>query len=229
MNNDLIGKRFGRLVVVEEGDPYISPKGHKSKRWICKCDCGNTTSVQKAKLVSGQTLSCGCYIREKSSVVHTTHGLSKHPLLRVWSSMINRCSNPNNEHYSYYGGRGISVWEGWRKDVKIFIGWCVANGWKEGLQIDRINNDGNYEPDNIRFVSRSQNQMNTRSRRGSSSKYKGVSWVKNINKWMARITLNGKTKCLGCFETEEEAALAYNKAASEIFGEHAYLNLVREV
>lgn len=71
--------------------------------------------------------------------------------------------------------------------------------------------------------------MNTRSRRGSSSKYKGVSWVKNINKWMARITLNGKTKCLGCFETEEEAALAYNKAASEIFGEHAYLNLVREV
>lgn len=95
----------------------------------------------------------------------TTHGLTGHPLYCVWKGLRERCRSPKNRNYFRYGGRGIKVCEEWNTDFKCFVDWSLANGWKPGLQIDRINNDGNYEPGNCRFVDRIVNVNNTRKNR----------------------------------------------------------------
>ena len=91
-----------------------------------------------------------------------THGLRAHPLCSVWSDMKTRCYNSNQKSYKHYGGRGIIVCEEWTGDFKCFYDWAIKNGYKKGLQIDRINNDGNYEPDNCRFVTTAENCRNSR-------------------------------------------------------------------
>lgn len=91
-----------------------------------------------------------------------THGQSRHPIYNTWRGMIGRCKHRSNRYYHNYGGRGIRVCEEWQ-DAFTFIIWAMANGWQEGMQIDRINNDGNYEPSNCRFVSRTDNCRNSRS------------------------------------------------------------------
>lgn len=151
---------YGRLIILREVDPIQYKSGNLSRRFLCKCDCGNEKIVQMSSLRNGMTKSCGCYNTELTILKNTSHNLSKHPLYLVWKSMKRRCSSPKAEFYARYGGRGISVCEQWINSFQAFYDWCLTNGYEKGLQIDRINNDGNYEPDNCRFVTRTENIRN---------------------------------------------------------------------
>lgn len=139
------------------------------------------------------------------------HGLGDHKLYYVWISMKYRCYNKNHPSYHNYGGRGISVCDEWMKDVKTFYDFAIENGWKEGLEIDRINNDGNYEPSNIRFVSHRKNNLNTRKQKNNTSGYVGVYFDKARNKWQARLKIYRKEHNLGRFENKEDAVQARNQ------------------
>lgn len=152
---DLAGEIFGRLTVLEFADK--AKCGHK--RWLCRCDCGTEIVVWGSSLKTGNTKSCGCLKRE----VRTTHGLHRHPLYNAWENMNARCANPNNKKYTDYGGRGISVCTEWRSDFQAFYDWAVANGWELGLELDRVNNNGNYKADNCRWATRTQQNRNTRA------------------------------------------------------------------
>lgn len=160
---DLTGKVFGRLTVVALGPGGLNSEGGKIVNWWCQCSCGREDLILclPASLKSGHTKSCGCYKNEKTSERALRHGLHKHPLFKVWSAIQQRCTNPKTVNYKNYGGRGIDLCKEWRLDFKTFYDWSMANGWEKGLQIDRINNDGNYEPGNCRWVTASQNMRNT--------------------------------------------------------------------
>lgn len=220
---DLIGNQYGRLLVVER-------KGsdeHRNAIWKCICSCqdANEVMVTTNQLRSGNTKSCGCLSKETARNLLQTHGLRYHPLYQVWRNMLARCNNPKASKYSQYGGRGIKVCDRWLSSIENFIE-DVSEGYEKGLELDRINNDGDYEPDNVRWVTHQQNNMNKRSRKNTSSKYKGVSWMPKKGKWRAYITVNGKFHSLGSFLSEEDAAKAYNEAAKEMFGEYANLNII---
>ena len=170
---DLSKRRFGRLLVIERAEPAISPKGIITQMWHCVCDCGNEINVRHSCLQSGHTTSCGCYHREKFGDVNRTHNLShKSHLYSVWKNMKDRCYREKCKSYKNYGGRGIEVCDEWRSDYKAFYDWSMANGYKEEqtaggvniLSIDRINNDGNYEPSNCRWVTADVQAKNKRKR-----------------------------------------------------------------
>ena len=158
---DLLGKRFDRLVVIERAEN--TKQG--DAQWLCRCDCGNEKIIRANALKTGRTRSCGCLLSECSkkrmAKLMTKHGKSNSRLYRVWASMKERCSSANNKGYDNYGGRGISVCDKWQ-EFEPFYKWAIANGYKKRLEIDRIDNDGNYEPDNCRWVTSKQNCRNTR-------------------------------------------------------------------
>lgn len=142
------------------------------------------------------------------------HGYSKHSLYNVWTSVKHRCYSFKSEFYKDYGGRGISVCDEWM-NPKIFIEWCLENGWKKGLEIDRRDNDGNYCPENCRFVTHKENVHNRRLLMETNiSGYCGV-YRKNRKKWGSQITIDSKNKYLGYFDTPKEAAIAYDKAVPD--------------
>lgn len=159
--NQLIGKKIGRLRVVKEVGRYVLPSGKSLRKVECKCECGNVIEIILNALTrSRPTVSCGCFAKEVSHVNNTTHGLKSHNLYRKFWGMITRCYNPKYDNYSRYGGRGIKICDEWLYDFEAFYHWSIENGWKPGLQIDRINTDGNYEPSNCRYVSAKLNNRN---------------------------------------------------------------------
>lgn len=150
---DLTSKRFGYLTALYPD----TNKTNKRSKWICRCDCGNITSVATCDLTSGHTQSCGC---KKFESRNATHGKSKTPLYSVWCDMKKRCYNQNEYSYPHYGGRGIVVCNEWLNDFAAFELWAVNNGYSESLTIDRINNDKNYCPENCRWVTHDKQQRN---------------------------------------------------------------------
>ncbi len=149
---DLTNRNFGKLTVIER-----SGKGSPIK-WGCLCDCGNYTIVIADNLRGGHTKSCGCLRKE----VPSTHGKSKHPLYWTWTYMKQRCgiTKPQKRDREYYVSRGITICDEWL-DFLTFYKWA-KDKWRKGLQLDREDNDGNYTPDNCRFVTHKVNQQNTR-------------------------------------------------------------------
>lgn len=153
---DLTGNVFGRLTVL--GYHHTDKK---VAYWSCLCSCGNEVVVRGSSLRNGMTKSCGCYRTDATKISNSTHGLTNHPLHTIWAGMKQRCYDTNCESYRHWGGRGISVCVEWL-DFIPFYEWSVANGYERGLSIDRINNDGNYEPSNCRFTTRKVQGNNTR-------------------------------------------------------------------
>ena len=140
-------------------------------------------------------------------------------------NMKKRCYSKSNDNYGRYGSIGVTICKEWLNDTQLFIDWCRANGYKKGLQIDRIDNNRGYSPENCRFVTRSENQQNTRLlRKTNTSGYRGVSASRGL--WVATITNNGKQKHLGRFKTKKEAAQAYNKYVTKNNTHHP-LNIIK--
>lgn len=157
-SKNIIGDRFGRMVVVRLHDPGASGR-HAS--WECRCDCGKTSVAQGSKLANGNTKSCGCLRRELGIAANTTHGRARTPTYRIWVLMRYRCFNPKAKPYKYYGGRGITVCDRWLSFQNFFDDMGER---PSGMSIDREDNDGNYEPGNCRWATPKEQRANQRRR-----------------------------------------------------------------
>lgn len=156
---DLVGQRFHRLVVLRRDDNAVSGAG-KHARWMCHCDCGNETSVLSHVLKNGDQKSCGCYSVERAHYRNRTHGLYGTLMYNRWNGMMDRCYCPTNPGFKYYGGRGIKVCERWHNPANFYAD--MGDPPFEGATLDRINNDGDYEPGNVRWATLSQQNQNRR-------------------------------------------------------------------
>lgn len=161
---DISGQKFGRLTAVERID--TDKRGELI--WLCQCECGNTTKVRSSHLRNGRTKSCGCLKRERTIERNFKHGACQNGettrLYITWRNMRRRCQDPEEKNYENYGGRGISVCEKWQ-DFRNFQKWAKNNGYKEDLEIDRIDNDGDYCPENCRWVTHQKQSNNKRTNR----------------------------------------------------------------
>lgn len=174
---NIIGQKFGKLLVVEN----LNIKSHGSTLHRCICECGNTKDIPISYLKSNHTTSCGCLTRQ----THTTHNLSRSRLYNIYSGMLARCFRKNHHAYKNYGGRGITVCDEWKDDFIVFFKWAMDNGYKNNLTIDRIDNNGNYEPDNCRWISKAEQTRN--SRKNVYLTYNGV--TKTISEWSKQFNI----------------------------------------
>lgn len=160
--NDIVGKKFGRLTVVKYSHKIKkNDNKHYDRYYLCLCECGKQVIVTRHHLLNNHTKSCGCFRKEKFNTYK--HGLCYHRLYRIWDKIKHRCYNANCKRYSSYGGRGITVCDEWKNDFLTFYNWSIANGYQDNLTIDRINNDGNYEPSNCRWTTVKVQSTNTRT------------------------------------------------------------------
>ena len=155
---DIIGARFGRLTPLE-----VVGRSKKLyvRIWRCHCDCGKTVDVYEPSLLSGRTSSCGCLKRERLLAANLTHGRSSSRLYRIWTNMKTRCSNPHSTQFKWYGGRGISFTSEWSA-FEPFMNWALSHGYEDTLELDRIDTNGDYSPENCRFVTHKENCNNRR-------------------------------------------------------------------
>lgn len=171
---DLTGKRFGRWTVLE----FAFHDKNYARYWLCKCDCGTIKEVKQQSLTSGRSTSCGCYHKEDAARIigerSRKHGDFGTKLYGVWAAMKRRCYNPNTKFYHDYGGRGITVCDEWQEYIP-FKEWALANGYEEGLTIDRIDVNENYCPENCRWITQREQCYNTRKTR--FVEYKGEKYT----------------------------------------------------
>jgi hypothetical protein len=155
-----VGTKYGRWTVLK--GPY-SPRP-KYVRILCRCDCGTTKEINYGHLREGRSTSCGCLSREKTIARSTKHGYSHHPLFSVWIGIRRRCFDPKDARFPWYGGRGITLEAAWRNDAGAFIEHVLEHLGErpDGLSMDRIDNDGNYEPGNLRWASPQEQIENSR-------------------------------------------------------------------
>lgn len=185
---DLTGQRFGRLIVIKR----VENNKNNKVQWLCKCNCGNITYLSTSALTTGNTKSCGCLKHEGKS--NLKHGKTKTRLYHIWNGMKQRCFNPKTIKYHNYGGRGIIVCESWQKDFMSFYEWAICNGYDENKSrkqqvLDRIDNNGNYEPNNCRWITQSENCRNRNNNILLTKN--GVS--KTIAEWCEELNLNQRT------------------------------------
>lgn len=181
VKTDLSGKVFGKLTVLHQADDYVSKTGKPYATWLCKCECGVEKVYMQCSLTTGHTVSCGCHRRALMKEAKTIHGGVGTKLYNSWRAMKERCTNPHAENYPSYGGRGIRVCEEWL-DYEIFMSWALTHGYKPGLTIDRVDMNGDYTPENCRWINQRQQCNNKRNNR--------------------RITFNGRTKTLSEWASE---------------------------
>lgn len=169
-----VGDRAGKLVVVKDCGIKILPCGEHRRYYLCKCDCGNEVEVAKNKLVCQATKSCGCLIVEekqnrscanqKDKRFYNIRKISQKELGNHWKNMMYRCYKKSCNDYRLYGARGITVCEEWQYSFDKFKDWALSNGYQKGLTLDRIDVNGNYEPNNCRWATvkeQNRNRQNT--------------------------------------------------------------------
>jgi len=193
---DLTGLKFGRLKVIK-----YSHKDEKNSFWKCRCDCGKIKIISKCNFKSVK--SCGCLKKE------INHGLSEDPLYGIAKDQKSRCENKNDKKYNIYGGRGIKFkFNSLQEAVKYYKTLGPKPG--HGYSLDREDNDGNYEVDNMRWLDLSGQALNRSVQKNKiHSKFRGVSFVTDQNLWRTRIAANGKSIYIGKFRSELAAAEAY--------------------
>lgn len=148
---DITSQKFGRLTALYKLHNHHD-KDHTY--WLCICDCGNLTETRSDRLRNGRAQSCGC--------LHKKHGKSNTRLYHIWRQIKTRCYNKNNRDYMKYGDRGIQICDEWLNNFQAFYDWAIENGYKENLTIDRVNVNGNYEPDNCTWATKKQQARNKR-------------------------------------------------------------------
>lgn len=199
------------LELIEDlGMLYASEKSKRKYRFgLFKCFCGNEFKVQITMVKNKNTNSCGCLQKQRIKESNTTHGQVSHRLYYVWYEMIQRCNNSKHKDYVNYGARGIKVCDRWL-NVANFIEDMYPS-YREGLSIDRKENDKGYNYSNCRWANRTVQNTNKRKiQSNNKSGYKGVSWHKASNKWSSQITVNGKKIYLGIFNEINKAIKVYD-------------------
>lgn len=152
---DIQGNKYGRLTVIS----FVGTKNKKA-RWLCKCDCGNIVEVYGVDLRGANTKSCGCLKHVHRDL--GAHNLSKTRISSIYHNIKQRCNNPNSSAYKDYGGRGIKICNEWNNSFLSFYEWAMDNGYSDELSIDREDNDGNYCPENCRWITHKKQMSNTR-------------------------------------------------------------------
>lgn len=173
-----VGAKFNHLTIIEEAG-WVEYATQRTKLVRAKCDCGGYIICPLNRIKTGNTKSCGCIcLRAKYSGV-TNKGKIYKQIQNMYHHMNRRCYDSGNNRFNRYGGRGITVCEEWRNDFQTFYFWVIKNGYNEGLQIDRMDNNGNYCPENCRFVTASQNSRNTS--RSRNIEINGI--IKTLVEW----------------------------------------------
>lgn len=211
---DHTGEVYNRLEVVAN----FTDEKVKEFSVLVKCSCGSEPFVTRySSIKSGYIKSCGCLKEEMIGKTNLKHGLSGSKIFDVWYAMKDRCLNPNNKNFPLYGGRGVKVCDSWL-DSSVFFADMLPT-YEEGLYLDRIDPDGDYEPHNCRWVSPNVSNHNKRKRTGCSSSFIGVSYYPSRDNWLTEITVEGESVFIGYFSQEEQAACAYDNASEVYYGD----------
>lgn len=224
---NLLGQRLGKLVVIER----MPNNKRKQAVWKCKCDCGTTVIVESGHLRSGHTQSCGCFGRQRAAEYHIKHGMKGTKLFSVYHSIKGRCYTPTDKKYYRYGARGIRVCDEWLNKPESFFKWALENGYKEGLSIDRIDNNGDYCPDNCRWTD-AKTQANNRS---NTVYYEYQGMRKTISEWANYLGISysavksriKRGNFESCFNTQNGnlTLVTYNGTTKSIKDWAVYLNM----
>ena len=217
------------ILIEDLGMVFATEKSKRKYRFgLYKCGfCGTKFKADTYAINRGHTKSCGCYHKRRVSKTHKTHGLRSTRLYDIWVKLKGRVLNPKNKSYKDYGGRGITICDEWL-DIHNFYNWAMSNGYSDELSIDRIDNDGNYCPENCRWTTSIIQSRNQRIYKNNTSGYKGVCYNKGNNKYVAQICVNKKNINLGYFQTAVEGAIAYNNYIIENSLEGFILNEIPE-